>query len=51
MIHKQYYVEQDKVEQLIARKNQKSRFLTEFMTGTGILSLPGSLYRFPGVMI
>ena len=26
MIHKQYYVEQDKVEQLIARKNQKSRF-------------------------
>ncbi len=26
MIHKQYYVEQDKVEKLIARKNQKSRF-------------------------
>ena len=31
-MHKQYYIEQAKVEKLIARKNQKTDFTTGYST-------------------
>ena len=50
-MHKQYYIEQKKVEKLISRRNQKADFITEFMIVTSIRYLQESLHRYTGDMI
>jgi hypothetical protein len=54
-LHKQYYIEKEKVDRLVARKNQKTpentrkhSGTTESMTATNIRYLPESLHRYTG---
>ena len=47
-MHKQYYIEKEKVDRLVARKTRKHSGTTESMTATNIRYLPESLHRYTG---
>lgn len=45
MLHERYYIEKEKQEKLLARKNEKSVFTTAYLTVTSIRFSQESIFR------